>query len=219
MKVMALGDWHCPALDLKMLAWAKKIFIAEKCDLAVMLGDLVDGKAWSRFDKPAEDDSPALEWKKTVQQVEKASKIFKKLEIINGNHDLRIIKKSVEAKIPRQLIKELHEIFDFPGWDFHIGPKPLIIDKVAYVHGDEIVATRGNKCIKYGMSIVQGHTHQAALTYVQTFDNSLFECEAGFMGIEEHPAFSYAAKNPRRGWKGVVIVDNGVNVRFIRYPG
>lgn len=219
MKIAILGDWHAPALDLDMLEWAHKIYRSNKCEMAIQVGDVVDAKAWSRFPKSPEDDSPAVEWEKTEQQLKEASKIFKKLHLIEGNHCGRLMRKALEASLPRALIRSLDEVFSFPGWTWHMGDKPLLIDNCVFVHGDEAAATRGNKCVKYGKSVIQGHTHQAALTYTPTFYGQMFDAEVGCMVDETHSAFAYAAKSARRVWKGIVIVIDGKQVEFIPYEG
>jgi predicted phosphodiesterase len=202
----------------KALYWAARVQETFKPDIVIQMGDIIDAKAWSRFPKDPDDDSPSLEWKKVRKEMAILNKLFPELHIINGNHQDRVMKRALEAGLPRELVKSLETVFDYPGWNWEIGNKPFIFENIAFVHGDETIGCPSAKAKQYGMSIVQGHSHKASIEYINLFDKQLFAAEVGWLGDDTALAFNYACKNPSRSWLGVMLIENGVP-HLIPYPG
>lgn len=212
MKILILPDLHLPHTNwagLEQAAAYAKIF---KPDIVIQLGDLIDAKAWSRFGKDVDDDSPQAEWDAVERDVKRLAKLFPKMTILSGNHDRRTAAKACEASLPRQLVKSLEEAFGVKGWTWHMSSKPLVVDGIVLVHGDEMAGTPGQKAAKLGKSVVQGHTHKASLTYINTFQHQLFGMEAGCLIDAESIAFRYSARNPMTCFQGFAVIDNGLPV-------
>lgn len=218
MKVLVLPDLHLPASSPELIRWAARIQDKFKPHKVIQLGDLIDAKAWSRFPKSSTDDSAALEWEKTVKQAELLYKYFPKLQILEGNHCGRLMKKAlIDAGSPPQLIRPYYEALGFKGWDFHLKSSPLVVDAVAYIHGDEIASPLALLATRMGMSTVRGHTHFAGIIYTRLFTRQVFAMESGALIDETHAAFGYASKNPKRCWIGVSTVEDGENPQLISY--
>lgn len=216
MKVkIILGDIHGPYEDQACLKEAQghyKFYKRQKSvDVSVIqVGDIIDGKAWSRYPKNPDDENPQLEWDKTEESMEFVQSLFPEMTILIGNHDVRPMKKALEAGTPKQLIKSIDQIFDYEGWHWHLSNVPYEEDGVCFIHGDELAGNAWQKAQKMGKSVVQGHDHQGYLHYINTFGKSIFGMSVGCMIDEKAIAFRYAAKNPFRCWKGFGLMVDGV---------
>lgn len=214
--IVFLPDIHAPFEDRKALQWAAEICKEVKPDLIIQLGDLVDFKKLSRFVSAPEDDSATLEWAKTTQSLIYIRSLFPKMTILTGNHCERLLKKAMEAGIPKVLIKTIPELFGVKGWTFHTDNEPLIVDNIAIMHGDELPGAPIAKSRLLGMNVAQGHTHKSSITYETTFRNSVWAAECGHLADPKSAAFSYAAKSIRKGTQGILHVCEG-NPIFLRY--
>jgi len=210
MRILIIPDSHLPCADWIALQAIYKFNKKFKADIIIQLGDLIDAKAWSRWPKDPDDDSAQLEWDKTEAAVLKFAKLFPKMTIILGNHDRRPMAKALEVGLPKQLVRRLDEVFNVPGWNWHLDNKPLVVDGVVFIHGDEMGGTVSQKASRLGVSVVQGHTHKASLTYINTFQKQLFAMECGHVADTETSAFRYSAKNPMTSWKGFATIEDGV---------
>ena len=218
--VYAIPDLHLPWTSwhrVEELATRIKFDKRQKGNTVhvIQLGDLIDGYSWSRYPKSPEAVSAQLEWDQTILAVDRLAKLIPEMVVLEGNHCLRPMKKAMEAQLPKQLIKGLHEAFDVPGWKWHMGSRMYEHNGVLYCHGDEfpIAATNvGLAASRLGQSLVFGHTHQASIAYVNVFNKSYFAANAGCIVDEDAVCFRYAAKNPRRSWQGYVEIVDGVPV-------
>jgi len=50
--------------------------------------------------------------------------------ILRGNHDTRVLRKAVEAGIPKQMFRDVDDVFGFKGWEWIGQNKKLIINTV-----------------------------------------------------------------------------------------
>jgi predicted phosphodiesterase len=217
--ILVLPDMHLPwvhegALD-RAARWAKK----HKPDIVVQLGDLIDAKGWSRWPTDSADLSPDEEWEAVEKAIHKLHKSFPKMEILSGNHDRRHLIKASEGKIPSKLTKTLNEVFPFKGWNWHVDPrKKLVLNtvngKILFCHGDEDGGKPIDKASFFGMSVVQGHDHKAAIEYRQVSDKFLFGVSAGNLMDPESKAADYNARSSKGSVQGFLVIKNG-NPMFI----
>jgi len=208
-RIMVLGDLHLP-YTLWPAVEAAALFARQyKPDLIIQVGDLIDGKAWSRYPKDP-DDCPQTEWDATEIAVHRLHKLFPEMVILSGNHDRRIMHKAAEASIPSQLVKTLEEIFPYKQWIWHVGGKPFQIHDTVFIHGDETLGNAWQKAQRMGKNVVQGHDHQAYLNYINTFDTSVYGMSVGTFLDGKSAAARYAARNPFRCWLGWATITNGV---------
>jgi len=210
MKILVIPDVHLPHCDWTALKKVAKFNETYKADIVIQLGDLIDAKAWSKYQKDPDDHSPEREWKMVEKSANRLAQLFPEMTILIGNHDRRPMAKAMEVGLPKALLKGLGEALGIPGWEWHMGPEPLVVDDIVFVHGDEMAGTPAQKAAKLGKSLVQGHTHKASLTYVNTFQHQVFGLECGHIADIKTIAFRYSAKNPETSWKGFATIDNGV---------
>lgn len=212
--IFVLGDMHLPWCDWKAIEEvAEEIKTAKRRGddvTVVQVGDIMDQRYWSKYQKAPSDENSQLEWDRAEQAMDRLNDLIPEMTIIFGNHDIRIAKKATEAMVPRQLVKTLDEYFCFDGWKWHVDNQPLQIDGISYIHGDEFaIPTPESAALKIGHSVCYGHTHQAKLAYTVMFKRKLFSMNVGWLGDESASAFGYAAKAPFRCFKGYGVIIDG----------
>lgn len=213
--IFVLGDLHLPWCDWKALEEvAEEIKAAKRRGdkvTVVQVGDIMDQRYWSKYQKAPNDENSQLEWDRAEQAMDRLNDLIPEMHVIFGNHDIRIAKKATEAMVPRQLVRTLDEYFCFDGWKWHVANQPLEIDGISFVHGDEFpIPTPEAAALKLGTSVCYGHSHQAKLAYTVLFKRKLFSMNVGWLGDENASAFGYAAKSPFRCWKGYGVIIDGV---------
>jgi len=212
--IIIIPDTHHPYTNWNVLREARDHYLVykrqKKTVKVIQMGDLTDQKAWSRFPKDVDDDNPTLEWMKTEDALIRMGEWFPEMTLILGNHDVRIIKKCLEVGIPKKLIPKLEKLFPFQGWDWHMSHRPLVIDNVMYVHGDEFAGNAIAKAKRAGMSVVQGHDHQMYLEFLNTMGRKTFGMGTGCTVDVDSPAAAYAAKNPMGVDLGFAEIIKGV---------
>lgn len=202
MKILVLGDLHFPWHEHRCLEACYEFSKKYKPDLVIQVGDIIDGKAWSRYPKDPDDLSPELEWQQVVTSMAQLNKMFPQLVILQGNHCLRIMTRASEAGLCQPLIRTLNQVFDYKGWKWHVQPKPYVADGITFIHGDELPGNAWQKAQKIGKPLVQGHDHLGYLQYVNTFDHQIFGMSVGCMIDAKSIAARYAARNLMRCWLG-----------------
>lgn len=212
--IMALPDQHIPWCNWKAIeAFSKRVKAYKKQGKSVKvvnLGDVMDQKAWSRFSKDPDDLSPHQEWSDVELGMDYLAELLPEMTIVLGNHDSRAYKKAVEVGLPKQLIRSLEDLFPYEGWTWHMSTKPLMVDGIMFIHGDEMAGGALQKAAKLGRSVVQGHVHKGNLNYVDIFDKQIFAVESGCVIDREAIAFRYAAKHPLSCFIGWTEIHNGV---------
>lgn len=214
-RILVLPDIHLPFHNkaaIKRIAEFNKTY---KADLVIQLGDLVDAHAWSRWPKASSAMSPDHEFAKARKGAEWLHKLFPKMVILHGNHDLRASNKRLDAGIPSQFIKTFAELFNFKGWTFHEPKRLLTVNtpkgKVSFCHGDEAGGTPLEKAKTLGHSLVQGHTHKATISYHTGQDGkTVFGAEGGHLVDVDSYAFRYALGSLKKGTIGFLVIEKGI---------
>lgn len=222
-KILVIPDAHAPWINWGAITQAYKWRLKHKPDLVVCLGDITDQKIWSRWQKDTDDVSPSDEFLLAEKCLKKMHKMFPKMLILRGNHDVRILAKAVEAGIPAQMFRDVDSVFNYKGWTWVPQNEKLIIQTqrgpILFVHGDEQGGTVSQKSRILGLSVVQGHTHKVSITYTTTLKGTIFGAEMGCIMDVNSKAAKYAAANPVGSSVGFGVIKYGVPY-FIDYrPG
>ena len=213
MKILVIGDPHLPSPDwdlMKEIYNFNKTFKAHKI---VCVGDITDQKTWSKYGRDTDDVGNNEEWAMTYQACKELAKMFPRMEIILGNHDLRHFKAANQAGVPSQLVKTLKEALGVPGWNWYDTSRgPLMLDGVGYIHGDEEAGTALQKAGKVGFPIVQGHDHKGIIEYLQPVHRKLplWGMSAGCTADKDGAGMRYAKKMLRKSFNCYATVVNGV---------
>lgn len=212
MKVLAVGDLHKPWCLWPLLNRIAKRAHEWKPDYLVQVGDMVDGKAWARFDKDTDAPNADLEFSMVERSFERLDRLLPKSLpkiILVGNHDLRHLTKATQAQIPSQLIKSLPEALHLPGWTWHTKRAPLILDGVAYIHGDEVDGSGIAVHRQTGYPTVHGHLHvKASICYDSTWDRDVWTMNVGTAWDRESVAARYGSRRVTKSWIGWGEVEN-----------
>lgn len=212
MRILVLGDTHFPFTNWDAITECAAFAKSYKPDLVIQVGDFIDAYNWSQYKRSADSPSAHDEWQSTLADIAKFQKLFKSFPmiILEGNHCRRIMMRANESNLPRQLIRNLNEIFPFENFTWHMSPSPLIRDNIQFIHGDELLGNAWQKAQRSGMSVVQGHDHIAYLQYINTFHKQIFGMSVGAFLDPNSIAGRYAAKNIMRMWTGFATVTDGV---------
>ena len=145
--------------------------------------------------------------------------MFPHMQIIMGNHDLRLAKKALEVGFTKHILREFAEVFDCPTWNWRMDPKDKLIVNTKQgpfwmLHGDEMGGTPVQKSRLLGISLVQCHTHQASITYSNSLAHSIVAVESGHVMDHTSKGARYAARSGRFPVKGFTEIING-QPRFI----
>lgn len=160
MKILILSDTHFPAQHLDYWEYIKKIKALTKWDKVIHIGDLVDFSSVTFHSVSGETDNPTTEVEKAKVQIRKLEKLFPKMDIMYGNHDIRVIRKAESMGIPRSFLKDLNKMFEIKAkWKWH---DKLIIklpngNDVFFTHHFKSSVLQSSK--ELGMSLCVGHQH------------------------------------------------------------
>jgi len=213
MRILVLGDPHLPAPDWDLLEEAAAFNKTFKAHKVVCVGDLTDQKTWSKFGRDTSDCGNDEEWAKTEAAAKRLAKLFPRMEIILGNHDLRHFKAANLAGVPSQLVKSVKDAIGIPGWNWHDTSRgPLMLDGVGYIHGDEQNGSALVKSCFLGFPLVQGHDHKGVLEYAQPSQRKkpLWGMSAGCTADLDGPGMRYAKKMLRKAFTCFAVVENGI---------
>jgi predicted phosphodiesterase len=211
MKVLAIGDTHAPyshpnALDF--LADLKRRF---KPEVVVHIGDLGDQYGWSRHDPSPDAMSGGDEVEACLAWCKKLYKIFPVVKVCIGNHDDRLAKAAIRARIPSKLHRTLSEVYASPtGWDWQHGH---VIDGIAYTHGEGFsgpdAAIRAARILC--RSCVIGHTHSVGgVRWATSMMSTIVGCSTGCLVDRDSHGLAYARRYALKPVLGSAVVLDGI---------
>lgn len=214
MRIFVLGDLHLPWPSWTCLKLAAKFVKQYNPDLIVQVGDFIDAHSWSRFPRMPFSPSAEQEWQMVEKATAKLHAMFPEdlnWYILEGNHDRRLQMRAFEVQLPGQLTRPLSELFPFANWKWHVHQRPLVVDGVSYIHGDEIAGKHARIAEAIGRSVVHGHHHKdASIAYADTFDRQVWTMNVGCAFDQESVAAYYAKKSVMRSWIGWATVTDGL---------
>lgn len=174
-KLIAFGDIHFPHQDDSAVEVLKKVVQDSKPDLAICLGDILDCKAFSTHPKDAEADTPYQ------HELDQANALFdfiqkyaKKLVMLEGNHEYRVIRYAARERAgqaslsllsPRKNLGKGRKNFTYVPYDggegmyAHYAVSPGLVCVHGWSYAQD--ATRLHLRMSQGRSVVHGHTHRA----------------------------------------------------------
>lgn len=209
-KILCLGDIHLPWCDWDALEQAAEFNKKYKADLVITVGDLTDQKTWSKYGRDSDDPGNNEEWDQVVKSAKRLQKLFPKMTILIGNHDIRYLKAAKVAGIPTQMLRTLKEMLPAKGWTWHTEDEPFQYDGMAFMHGDEHPGMVEQKAAMLGQPVIAGHTHKARIVYITTPTKTLWGMDAGCLVDPKSPAARYAAKALRKTFIGFSTITNNI---------
>lgn len=162
----------------------------------VQLGDLFDSLSNGKFPRSMNIYTPKQEidlgfqmahemWAKIRELLPEAT-----CHQILGNHDIRPLKRILEAYPEGEMFFSIDKYFKFDGVETLMDTRQeLDIDDALITHGT--YTKIGDHVRFYRKSVVHGHTHRAGVHFIPYDGEILFELDCGLMGDPKSKALSY----------------------------
>jgi predicted phosphodiesterase len=220
-KILVIGDVHEPfsneSVKNKIIEFNRKV----QPDIIVQVGDLMDMYSYSKFPRSQNIYTPADEERLGR---EKANAFFQQLHNDNqkatkfnmfGNHDIRMVKRTIETLPQLENIVEAHleRLMTFDNWKLVKDHRePLDIDGILFHHG--YLGKLGDHRDSALQNFVVGHTHRGGISYRRIRNETLWELNAGFCGDPESKVMSYTPSKVQNYTLGFGYIDE-YGPRFI----
>lgn len=215
--VLVIGDTHCPAMRKGYVRFLQDTSDVWKPDRFVHIGDLVDWHAVSFHERLPSCSSAKEEYRRALRQVRDLRDAFPKVDWLIGNHDALTHRQASAAGLPPEVLRDYQEIWELPSWRVHERFSELVIDGVAYLHGEGMsgMYAHGNRAKLRFRSIVQGHLHSnAGVIWHANAEFRVFGMAVG-CGIDIHELqLSYGRPIARKPILGCGIVVDGKQAMF-----
>ena len=213
------GDTHIPFDHPNYLQFVLDTFSSFGVTDVICTGDLVDNHAISRHLTSPDSMGAIGEYDKTLERVALYTKEFKELKMVSGNHDSIPVRQAATLGIPREYIRNLHEVWNLP--DTWIVREQFIKDSVVYKHGIGCGGKDGayNTALIERMSTVIGHAHAyAGCKYAANSRDIIYGLNVG-AGIDvDAYAFEYGKHSKYKPILGCGIVFDSNYAMFIPMP-
>ena len=158
MRILVVGDLHCPFELDGYFDFCKKTYAEWNCNQVIFIGDIIDNHYSSFHATDPDGYGGGHELERAIENVQKWTREFPVADVCIGNHDRMIMRKAFDSAIPRAWIKSYNEILG-TNWNW---VERVVYDDVQYCHGEGGTArTKGKNDM---MSTVQGHIHTQAYT-------------------------------------------------------
>jgi len=209
-RVLVIGDIHEPASHPGYKAFVSDLYETWACDRVVFIGDVLDHHCISFHAHDVLADGVTRETDLALERVADWVKLFKRADVMIGNHDERVFRLAASVSIPSRFIKGYAAMWNTPHWKWQ---RDTTIDNVHYFHGTgcsgqspAITAARASM-----QNTVIGHCHsQAGIRWAAGPDRKVFGMDTGCGVDVEHPAMSYGRDMIRRPILSAGVVIDGV---------
>lgn len=211
-RILIISDTHYPFAIDGHLKFVKKVYDKYKCTQVIHTGDLLDQHAISFHE--IEPDSLGFETERTraKKDIMKLAKLFPKMKICLGNHDLRLYRVAAKkAGIPVSCMKPIQELYDLPkGWEV---AEEFYVEDIKFVHGEGYSGMTGhiNNAKDSRQSTVMGHLHSfAGVSYLANNNELIFGMNAGCLIDAGAYAMRYGKKFKFKPTITCGVIINGV---------
>lgn len=215
MRILVVGDIHCPVDHPAYLAFCRDLQEKHKCNQVVLIGDVVDHNAISFHAHHPDAPGPKDEHELALAGVARWYKAFPKAKVCIGNHDERVLRVAEDAGIPSKYIRTYKESWETPGWDWQFEHS---LDDVYLFHGTGCGGMHPafNTMNKMLMSVVMGHIHSASgVKWKANPNKRIFGMDTG-CGIDDSAlAFAYGRHQKTRSILSAGVVIDGIPQHFV----
>ena len=205
-KVLVIGDTHFPFTKDGYLGFLQRLAGSIKPDHIVHIGDVTDQYGTGQYDKSWKYEGAAHEFKEASVWVQALYKMFPKIRVCRGNHDMRPVRVMTAGNlVPQQRMENFNKVWGTTGWSWK---DSHTIDGVVYTHhgkGSKYPAVELARHL--GKSVVCGHNHTiAGINYAFAAGKQVFGMSVGCGVDEATHAFEYSSmyKTPAMLFAGVV---------------
>jgi predicted phosphodiesterase len=211
MKILVIPDTHAPFAHADALDFLRDQRRQLRPDAVVHIGDLGDQLGWCRHGRAPDAPGQADEDRATLAWVGRLTRLFPRVRVCVGNHDLRLTRAAQRAGIPSRLHSSLAAIYSTPrGWRW---ADRWVIDGVCYQHGDgysgadcAMKAAKNNRC-----NTAIGHVHSAAgVRYHANGVDVIWGMSVGCLIDSDAFGLAYAARSAAKPVLGCGMVIDGI---------
>ncbi len=216
--VLVIGDTHAPCMLDGYVDFLVDLADAWSVDRVVHIGDLVDWASISYHPKAPSLKNSELEFEQAYAQVQELYEAFPEVDWLIGNHDSLTERQATDLGLPLNVLKDYDQLWGVPGWNVHPRYSDLVIEGVAYRHGDKgkggAMPAFMNAKTEF-QSVVQGHFHASAgVQYGANMNMRYFGMQTGSGVDYRKAAMSYGVKYSQKPILGAGIVIDGTNAIF-----
>lgn len=197
-KILVIGDAHFPFVNKMAIEEIYKFAKIHQPDYIVQMGDLYDFLAHSKFPRSQNYYTPQQEEALAREGAEEFFSTLKKIcpkaviHLMVGNHDLRPLKRVIEASptIEHWAEQIFTQLMTFPDVTTHFDHREeLEIGGILFTHG--FLTKEGAHRDYYLQSVVIGHLHKLWVSFRRVRGDQIFEMCAGFIGDPFSKALTY----------------------------
>lgn len=218
--ILVIPDIHFPYHHEGSFDFLREVYQKWNCRRVISLGDLFDMHRTGKHLPEPEAYSMKEEIRLSREAVKTLAKIFPKMKVCFGNHDLRAFKAVKEKGITAEMMRPIADLFECPkDWEFDY---EFLIDGVLYFHGDGYSGLKGamDAAMKRRSSVVIGHLHAyGGVSYHNNGGSQIFGLNVGCLIDSSLPAFNYAKTLKDKPTLGCGVVVSQSEAYFIPMLG
>lgn len=200
-RILVISDLHAPFIHPQALQHCKDTYNKYECNGVVIIGDVIDNSATTRFETNPDGRSAKDELDDAIEALREWYKAFPKAIVTTGNHESRIIKKLQRGSVSAKWLKNFNEVLEIQNWQF---VNDIQIGKTKYLHGEGCSSTL-QALLQSGTNIVFGHFHSK---FEIIYNQDKFGMCVGWLGDRDALAFNYARSFVKQQILGCAVVLN-----------
>lgn len=222
-RIACLGDLHEPFSHANLKQDFKLFVERFKPDYIIQLGDAMDQYSMAKFPRShniftpkQEEESARKNLEEFWSEMKKASPKAKLVGLI-GNHDARVLKRTLEVMpaMEHWIEKYFKDLYTFDGVHTVIDPREeYFIEDIAFHHGYR--SKLGDHRDYIQMNFVGGHTHRGGVVFRNIKNQVLWELNCGLAGDPTSKGLSYTSQKMNDWTLGWGAIDE-FGPRFIPY--
>lgn len=211
-RILVIGDLHLPYEHKDAFEFLGALKSEYKPDQVICIGDEVDGHAISMHDSDPDLASASHEFENALVGIEKLSKMFPRMDLIESNHGSLMFRRAKKFGLPKCYLKSYNDIYGVgKGWSWHFDlvMSPSHGPDIYFHHGKSANVLRLSQAM--GMSAVQGHYHELFGAQWWGNPNALyFGAQTGCLVDHRSLAMAYGKNNLKRPVLGSLMIIDGV---------
>ena len=208
--VLVIADTHFPFEKEGYLEHCLAMFNKYNCNQVVHIGDEVNLRGVSQWEKDPDGFSPGTEALLAQEKMKIWYKAFPNVKVCIGNHTARPFRMAKSNGIPKKFIKSYEEAWEAPrGWQW---ADSWEIDGVHYTHGTGFSGANAAVTIatRHRQNTVIGHIHsQAGIQYSASKIDLVWGMQVGGALDDTSYAAYYAKDQLKKSIIGCGIVLQG----------
>lgn len=208
---LVIPDCHAPYHHQDAIPFLCSVRDAFSLEQVISVGDEADNHAMSFHETNPDLRGAGDELEAVVIFMKTLRKAFPKIRFCDSNHGSMLMRRAIDAGIPKKCLKGLDEIYETPGFTWHDEILEDIMPGIKVCFRHQFGMNVGLALPKQGgVCIVQGHYHsKSEVVWLQTPTCRLFGMSVGCL-IDTHSlAFAYNKVIPARPILSCGVIKNG----------